>query len=232
MKISLCLTTFNRYDLTVKAIDQVLDDQRIDDVVILDDASTDGSYEKLVDHFFGKKKVRIIRQGINRGMARNKMDAIFYSDATYCIIFDSDNVIGPDYLDAMEGVSPHGFRDDVILVPEYAMPGFDFTAYSGMYINSSNAKKYMEDPMFRCLLNCCNYVVPVNAYLLCYEEDKSIKGTDTIKFNYLWLKNGNQFFVVPGMRYKHLQHAGSGFLADIDYNMAKAKEIENLIRAL
>lgn len=232
MNLSLAITTMNRFEMTVKSFEKVLHDDRIDDIVILDDASTDGSFQKLCDVFGGEDKVRIIGRLTNGGMGRAKFEAIGYCRNPHVIIFDSDNTLDETYLDALDAISPHAFRDNLILMPEAALPGFNFSRYAGQYINANNAKDYLVDPMFRCAINCCNYVVPKDTYLKCYKEDTAVKGTDTINFNYNWLKMKCQFFVVPDMKYQHLQHSGSGFLADLDYNMKNAKEVEQKIMEL
>lgn len=93
-------------------------------------------------------------------------------------------------------------------------------------------KPNLNDPLCNCLFNTCNYVVHRDSYISIWEENKEMKGSDTIWFNYLWLKAGKSFFVVPGMHYQHRVHNGSGFMQDVDYNMTKAEEIKQLIMNL
>lgn len=245
MNLSLAITTYNRYEFTIESFAQVIDDPRIDDIVILDDCSTDGSYEKLVKHFAGNEKVRVIRQAKNRGMGQNKRDAISYARNEWVIILDSDNVIGQDYIDSItitdfETASIKDIKG-TILCPEFAKPKFDYRQYtyggsdklyrSGMY-GYREAKVEIKEDAFYCLLNTCNYVVHRDTYLKVYEPNTAMKGTDTIWFNYLWLKAGYSFYVVPGMQYFHRVHNGSGFLKDIGYNMKQAEKIKKIIMAL
>ena len=56
-KISICIPTWNRYDLTKKCFEQVLNDDRIAEILINDDNSTDGSYQRLVDDYLFEEKV-------------------------------------------------------------------------------------------------------------------------------------------------------------------------------
>lgn len=231
MKLSLAITTYNRLSLTIESFAQVIDDCRINDIVVLDDASADDSYFKLVEHFNGIEKVRVIRQATNQGMAENKKCAIALSNFDNVLILDSDNVIDKSYLDA---IFKNGqfTTNKVINCPEFAYPNFDFRKYSGQFIDYKNAKKFMSHDMFRCFLNCCNYVVPQKTYLEIYQKDDTVKEADTIAFNYRWLKAGYSFYIVPECKYFHRTHAESGFLKNIDYNMKKAKEIENKIMQL
>lgn len=231
-KYSLCITTYNRYELTVKSFEKVIDHSSIDDIVILDDCSTDDSCENLMNHFRDVEKVRVIRQFNNKGMARNKRDAISYAKNRWVIILDSDNVIDYNYVEALALPFCHTASPLTIFAPDFAMPAFNYEMFAGRTIDTEMAKRYMCYPMFRCFLNTCNYVVHRDTYLQIYEDDYTVKGADTISFNYLWLKAGYSFFIVPKMRYQHLQHEGSGFLADIDYNLRHAREVEDRIMKL
>lgn len=235
MKLSLAITTFNRFEYTIESFAQVIDDPRIDDIVILDDCSTDGSYEKLRDHFSGNGKVGVIRQASNRNMSLNKRDAIALSKNEWVIIFDSDNVIEKDYLDALQvqwdwELKP-GTTKHCIYCPSFAKPQFDYRKFQNQKFGGVKPVPAHDDT-FNCLLNTANYVVNRNEYLRVYEHNPEMKGTDTVWFNYLWLIAGNHFYVVPDMEYQHRIHSGSGFLQDADYNMKKSAEVRKLIMQL
>lgn len=234
--LSLAITSFNRYEMVIESFSQVVADDRLSDIIILDDCSTDGSYERLVKHFAGNEKVRVIRQAKNRGMGQNKRDAISYARNEWVIILDSDNVISKDYIDSLTitDFETASIKDKkgTILCPYFASPKFNYSKFIGQIINSVNVKHVIKDEMGYCLLNTCNYVVHRDIYLRVYEQNTSMKGTDTIWFNYLWLKAGYSFYVVPGMQYFHRVHNGSGFLKDIGYNMKQAEKIKKMIISL
>lgn len=230
MRLSLAITTFNRYDLTIQSFAKVIDDERIDDVVLLDDASTDGSYERLRDYFNGNEKVTVRRQAANRGMSVNKSHAIALCKNAWVIIFDSDNQLSTNFLDALEAVGD--FKDDTLYLPVGALPNFPYAKYSGQTIDRNNIKDCMGDPMFRCSLNTCNCLVNKEFYSKVFKEDVTIGCADTINhiFNHL-IADGNIYFV-PNLTYFHLVGPQSGFMENLSYNMAKAKEIENKIMSL
>lgn len=231
MNISLAITTFNRLEFTIESFAQVLNDDRINDIIILDDCSTDGSFEKLVKHFEGVEKVRVIQQARNRGMSLNKRDAIALSKNEWVIIFDSDNVIGKDYLDALEKCYDL-FAYPIIFCPDFAKPQFDYRKFSGKLISQVGVSSVIKDSMGNCLFNTCNYVVNRDQYLKIYSHNPAHYASDTIWFNYLWLKSLNSFYVVPGMQYMHRVHDGSGFKQDIEYNMQQAGLVRKMIMAL
>lgn len=228
MKVSLCITTYNRVDLTLKSFARILNDARVDDIVIVDDYSSDKVFRELSSKCFSSK-ISLYRNTENLGMSRNKAKAISFARNEWCIIFDSDNIIDSTYLDALERAE---LFEDTIYMPSAALPNFDFREFSGLLIDQYNVKEYMNTPMFRVALNACNYVVQREKYLATYKHDPTIKGTDTISHNLNHLKAGGSFYIVPGMTYSHLVHAASGFMEHVDYNMKKAAEIENKIRML
>ena len=245
--ISLCITNYNRYEMLLESFAQVLNDDRISEIVIVDDCSTDEIYGKVLAAVFDMPKVKLYRNQQNLGMSLNKKRAVELAKSEWCIILDSDNAIGLDYLDALfktghfyaaplrnRGITTpeHYFYDNWIYCPSFAKPQFDYRKFEGWHTRLPYAKNLLKDPAGECLFNTCNYVVNRAEYLKVYQHNPEMKGTDTIWFNYLWLKAGNSFYVVPGMEYFHRVHDGSGFLADCSYNMAKAKEVKELIKSL
>lgn len=231
--LSLAITTMNRFEMTVESFAQVIDDSRIDDIVILDDCSTDNSFAKLVEHFKGNEKVRVIRQAQNRGMSLNKRDAIAHCRNKYVVIFDSDNVIDANYLDALYK-SPEfdGNVANFIFCPDLAKPDFDYRTFSGNTIRKREAVQFIKNDRFNMLMNTANYVVHRGWYLMTYRYNPDHLASDTIWHNYNHLHDGGAFYVVPGMEYFHRVHEGSGFLQDVDYNMKKSAEVRKLIMSL
>lgn len=253
MKLSLCITTFNRYDLLKESYAQVIDDPRISEIIIVDDCSTEPGIKEKVNSLAGGK-IKVFHQIENRGMSRNKADAISYASNPWAIIFDSDNVIGRDYLDAFyehtiseSGVMLDAFRrigggiDKFIFCPDFAKPNFDYRDFkcgnggtgmrSGIYAKRECAHEIKNDT-FNCLLNTCNYIVNRDFYLKTYQHNPSHIASDTIWHNYNHLKVGGLFVVVPGMQYEHRVHSGSGFLQGVDHNMRMQNEVRKLIMAL
>lgn len=245
MKLSLCVTTYNRYQLTIDSIAKVIDDPRISDIVILDDCSTDGSGELLRKRFIDNPKITVLFQVVNKGMSQNKHDAIKHAKNEWAIIFDSDNVIDKTYLDAFEtyitdnrGVPNLSAVDkEFIFCPSFAKPDFDYRAFAqgapthGIY-NAKDAARCIIDSRFNCLLNTCNYIVNRDFYLATYKYNPEHIASDTIWHNYNHLKAGGKLTVVPGMQYFHRVHDDSGFKKNIEYNMEKSEQVRQLIKQL
>lgn len=247
MKLSLCITTYNRYEMTIESFAQVLNDDRIDDIVIMDDASKDEIWQALFLDIENLKseKIRFFHSDNNVGMSRNKYNAISRAKNEWCIIFDSDNIIGPDYLDAFEGFITDNrgvpnlaaVENNYIFCPDFAMPNFDYTALAqgspthGIY-NKRDAARCIIDSRFNCLMNTCNYIVNRDYYISAYQYNPEHKASDTVWHNYNHLKSGGLISVVPNMRYFHRVHDGSGFMQDAKYNMDQAEKVRKLIQQL
>lgn len=233
MILTLAITTYNRYEMLLESFAKVISDPRIDEVLIMDDASDPEYWNKIKELPKFNPKIKVVRQLENRGMSVNKKDAIFHSKNEWVLIGDSDNEFDTDYLDALERIwnkadQPNKFW---IYSPSFAKPTFDYRKFEDYVFNIDDLPK-LNDPNCNCLFNTCNYVVNREEYLKVWQENKAMKGSDTIWLNYLWLKAGNSLYVVPGMYYFHRVHSGSGFMQDADYNMKKSEEIKKLIMQL
>jgi glycosyltransferase involved in cell wall biosynthesis len=240
VKLTLALTVFNRYDLLLESFAKVIDDPRIDEMLIMDDCSAPEYWDKIKVLPDLNPKIKVVRQLTNQGMSMNKMNAVFNSKNEWVILGDSDNVFGKDYLDALEAEGELLSR--FIYCPSFAKPQFDYRKFERKIFSISRdfpdskgslgVKPDLNDSMLNCLFNTCNYVVKRDEYLKVWKENKEMKASDTIYFNYLWLKAGNYFTVLPNMHYFHRVHKESAFLQDLDYNMGKAEEVKKLIMEL
>lgn len=250
MNLSLCITTYNRFELLKESYAQVIDDHRISEIIIVDDCSTELGVRDKVNSLAGGK-VKVFHQAQNRGMSRNKADAIWYAANEWCIIFDSDNVLGIDYLDAFYNFAVDGKAltifneikpiEKFIFCPDFAKPEFDYRAFkcgnggtgirSGIYGARESAHEIKGDT-FNCLMNTCNYIVHRDNYLSTYQYNPDHIASDTIWHNYNHLKSGGLFVVVPGMQYHHRVHKGSGFLQGVDHNMRMQAQVRKMIMEL
>ncbi len=233
-QLSLCITNYNRTDKVIRAFEQVVNDDRISEIIIVDDCSLIPNFQELVrlTDPFGPK-VKIYRNEENLGMSLNKVESIKKASNDWCILFDSDNIIDSSYLDAVFPMLSSDLKiDDVIFCPDFAKPQFNYQCYSGKLFAFHDIKPFLHESEMGCLLNTCNYVVNKHSYLEVFDFNPEIMGTDTLWFNYLWLKSQKCFYVVPGMQYQHEVHDGSEWLKHASYNLKKGEEIIELIENL
>lgn len=228
--INISITNYNRFESTIKSFEQVINDERVGQFLILDDASTDDSYFKLDKHFKDNDKVRIMGNLSNVGMQRNKRNAVALSLYSWVILLDSDNEISTDYIDKLEKIER--LYEGLIYAPARALPTFIYDEFAGEFIHRSNVKHFVKKPFFGAMINTSNYFVHKETYCRNYEYNPDIKGTDTANHFYNHLKNGGGFYVVPGLEYQHKISDDSEFMKDVHYNMMKAKEIEEKLLQL
>jgi glycosyltransferase involved in cell wall biosynthesis len=224
----LCLTHWNRFNLLLEAISLVEDDPRIGEIIISDDASTDGSYQQLLVTFADSEKVRIHRNEQRLDCYLNKARAVALSPNPWLILFDSDNVLEPGYLDALEALEPwdqwHWY------LPTYAKPDFDYRAFAGAQIDKANIREYVDVPFFLTALNTANHFVHRDGYLQAFDENADPGTADSIFMALRWIECGGTLHFVEGMEYTHRIHDGSHFMTfnSPRYERFKAQVIERL----
>lgn len=227
-KISLCVPTWNRFDFTIRCFEQVLHDERIQEVIISDDNSTDGSYERLDEYYSDNPKVFVYQNFDRLKVHGNKMRSIDNALCDWCILFDSDNIITPAYLDKLY---EHNWDKDTIYQPSFAKPHFDYRGLVGIY-DAENTKHNVNRPLFECMLNTQNFFVNRDSYLKVWQDQSDINGADSIFFNYLWLKSGRKIEVVQGLEYEHVVHRGSFYESVAEDSVPKALDIVEKIKQL
>lgn len=209
--ISLCITTYNRDQMTVDSFAKVYNDERIDEIVIVDDHSDETIFANLQFMVNGLDKVKLFRNEKNLGCYHNKRQSVECASQEFVILLDSDNQIDTSYLDAIDFIKLKE-NNRVLYQPEFARPHFDFRNYSGKTFYRSWIKNYTVQQTFLTMLNAMNFLVNRNEYLLIFDSAKEEPWTaDSIYFNYLWLAAGNSIYVTPGMQYDHLVHDGSHY---------------------
>lgn len=199
-KISLCITNYNRNAYLFKSFEHVINDDRVGEVVISDDFSNEELFNAVKEKCKQFPKVKLFRNDTNLGCYANKHKSVSLAQYEYCIVFDSDNVISTDYLDA---IYSQEWSSKVILAPDFASPVFDYRQFGGITFNKTNVSEYVFKKGFDCLINTMNYFVHRDSYLSVYQPKDGIKGADSIYMNYLWILCGNEIKVVKGMKYFH-----------------------------
>lgn len=207
--ISLCLTTYNRTDLLYESFRQLINDDRVSEIVIVDDASSDEVYHTIAWQTKSLPKVRLYRNENNLDCYRNKKRAVELAMNEWVIVADSDNTFTKEYVNAL--FSMDAWASKTVYQPSFAKPHFNFTAYEGLDIDKTNVAKYMGDSTFATMLNAMNYFVNRDEYLRVWDGSVDPVTSDSIFQNYNWLKEGNSIYVVPGLSYDHMVHEQSHY---------------------
>lgn len=91
-KIACIIPVKNRKKLVIEAIDSVINqDHPVDEIIIVDDGSTDGTYSEIKRLFFSSSNLRVIKsKDLGPGAARNV--GVKYSSADIIMFLDSDDL--------------------------------------------------------------------------------------------------------------------------------------------
>ena len=211
--ISICLTNYNRTDLLFESIAQVINDERIDEIVISDDHSTDNIFDQVCEKYKDVEKVQIFRNSENIDCYRNKRQAVKRATNDYVILLDSDNVITPSYIDHIYAGQDgeRTWHPTVLLAPSFAKPHFNFTELAGKLITKENVGSLLNVGNCSTMLNAMNYFVNREEFLRVWDGGVDPVTSDSLYQNYNWLKGGNSIYVVPGLSYEHRVHSGSHY---------------------
>jgi glycosyltransferase involved in cell wall biosynthesis len=206
--ISLCITTYNRYESTIKSFEKVIDNPYISEIIISDDHSEDSSYYNLTHRFSRNKKVKLFRNEKNIGCYLNKRKSVELASCRWVIIFDSDNEMDENYIDALR---KQLWLPNMILQPSYGKPVFDFREFEKEMISRFNVAEFMDRKMFSTMLNAHNFFINRGEYLRVFDDSIEPWTSDSEWFMLKWLEAGNLIYVTPGLEYIHNIHDHSHY---------------------
>ncbi len=93
--VTIVIPTYNRAQLARRAIDSALAQTwPAVDVVVVDDGSTDGTWDAL-ESYAGEPRVRRVRHAVNRGVTAAKNTGLDNVTGTFTTILDSDDELVP-----------------------------------------------------------------------------------------------------------------------------------------
>lgn len=200
--ISICLTNFNREQLLYESIAQIIDDERISEIVISDDCSEYGIYTRVLQHYKPYPKVKIYRNEKNIDCYLNKHKAVSLATNEWVLLIDSDNVFSKEFIDKLFE-EKENWNEGTILQPSFAKPHFDFTAFEGKLIDSENVSSFMMQHQFQTMLNAANNFFYKHEWLAVFNAAVNPVTSDSIYLNYRWLSYDYFIYVVPGLHYEH-----------------------------
>lgn len=130
--ITVAIPCYESSEFIAKTLQHPLSDNRIDDIVIVDDGSQD--YYDLKKAIVTSDKVRLYRNLVNVGAAGTKRQVVEKSRNEWVVILDADNIIGEDYVDAL--FSRYGWRNDTIYCADdgRSLPHFKWWDMAGQVV--------------------------------------------------------------------------------------------------
>jgi glycosyltransferase involved in cell wall biosynthesis len=215
--ISVAFTNYNRTDLLFEAIEPFLADDRISEIVISDDHSTDDIYQTVLWKYNGVDKVKIFRNDTNIDCYRNKKRAVELCSNEWLLLLDSDNIFSTEFTDhifSQNWMKNPEYRT-VIFAPEFARPHFNFRELGGKLIDQTTVSGLLNVGNCSTMLNAMNYFVNRKQYLSVWDDKIDPVTSDSIYQNYRWLNAGNSIYVVQGLQYEHRVHDGSHYQKNV-----------------
>jgi abequosyltransferase len=96
LKLSICIGTFNRADFIGATLESIVDQMTNDcEIVVSDNASTDGT-EQVVSEFARRSNcVRYVKQDVNYGLDRNFDRVVELARGEYCWLMSDDDLMKP-----------------------------------------------------------------------------------------------------------------------------------------
>lgn len=234
-KISLAIPYYNNSQFIFEAISPALSDDRVTEIIICDDYSHDITRLIEILNNINNDKIKLFRNNKNKGCYHNKIETVSKCTNDWAILLDSDNIMSPLYIDTLFGISQ--WYTSVIYAPSVAetFPGdpsilLNYSSFSNKIITRETYKLEESNVNFRCLINNCNYFLPVKSYLRCMKPvehlyDRSrMDSLDSATLFTDWLCNNNTVFVIKDLHYKHRLHDTS------NYVLSKTQIYEDEIR--
>lgn len=228
-RVAVAIPTRNRTERVLALLPRLLSDSRVGEVAIRDDASSPEEYGRLAHGVaYYAPRVRLTRNDKNVGAFDNKLMVVADCALEWVVLLDSDNRIGPVYLDAFFALPAWSPR--VIYCPQRALPRFDFTGFTGVPFDLQGAAALMRSgkrPVMQVFLNTGNYVVSRDRYMQMLQPFSRcrVAAADVFAANLIWFRSGGLLQALPGMDYAHEVHEGSWF-------RETAGESKALVRAM
>lgn len=233
-KISLAIPHYNNSNFIIDAILPALNDDRVSEIIICDDYSKDVNILQELINNINNTKIKLFINNENKGCYHNKIETVSKCTNEWAILLDSDNILSPSYIDKLFEIPQ--WDETVIYSPSFAktFPGviseyLNFTKYENTTITRDIYINNIHDNNFKCLINDCNYFIPIKSFLCCMTpiqhnyDKKKISSLDAAIFFTDWLCYGNTIFVVKDLHYDHRVHPNSTY-------MISTHEYENEIR--
>jgi len=147
--LGVMIPVYNEAPTLPSILEHVLASPVVAQVVIVDDASTDGSAEIIAAVAAGDPRVVTVRHDRNRGKGRALRTAIEHLQTEFAIVQDSDLEYDPaDYESLLEPILEH--RADVV----YGVRGFlGHTAHSYWFVLGNRLVTFATNVLFNCYIS-------------------------------------------------------------------------------
>jgi hypothetical protein len=220
--ISVAIPHYNNSNYICDAIDPLINDSRINEIIICDDKSSDIEALEQKLSTYNNPKIKLFKNETNLGCYHNKINTVSKCSNDWAILLDSDNIYDKTCIDTIYGIP--NWDKNTIYSPSWAVtfPGtpsliLNYTKFNNQFISKSLYVNEFNDSTFQCLINTCNYFLPVKNFIQCMDcvqhdyKREVIDSLDSAVLFTDWLLSNN-IFVVESLHYKHRLHDQSNYM--------------------
>lgn len=215
--ISIIMPSYNHEEYISKAIESVLNQTFIDfEIIIIDDASKDGSKEIIRDYKIRDSRIRAIFHDENRGIARTLNEGVEESVGKYIAFIASDDIWFSDKLERQVMLLNENDNfvvwSEGLIIDNYGIPlGKTFSE-----MHHASDKKKSGD-IFNILLEgnyiCCQSAILKRGNLKGIRFDENLKYLNDYKFM-LDLAKNYRFFFIPEPLVMYRIHGKNSIFSD------------------
>ncbi len=222
--LSIAIATMKRWDFLKDTLPTMLDRPEVGEIVICDETGEDVAAIRL-SPFAQNPKLRLVVNDRRLGIYENKLKAMRLCTLPWIGCFDSDNVFPDGFFDCLSEVErePKTLYASAYFLRIDQRTGETSTptaAFSGTVVDAAAWNRFFQDrEAFQNgwihLVNDGNWVLPRDAVAALPTTVKStdVYAADAIFMLREWLGAGYRISYVPDLRYIHLVHGGSSWLA-------------------
>jgi glycosyltransferase involved in cell wall biosynthesis len=235
LKFSVGIPHHNRGGEIYKPLFNAIQHPNVKEIVIVDDGSNEGEFEKL--HSFvmslkGEKPIALHRRNENKKALFTKVEVVEKCCGEWILVLDSDNTFFKKTLDAFSGLEAPS--RDTFYCCSFAFPFFDFSpiGYAALDFEriSSLAKQGLLQKYY--IMNDGNYLVNKKSYL---SSARMIGETqndeaDVITLNYAHVSQGGKLKLIQKSRYFHRVHKRSRWILNADASKKRLNQIYSRLR--
>ncbi len=113
--VSVIILNYNGIDVVNRCLRSVLlTNYPCFEVILVDNASTDGSLQYIIDKFGRNERLKIVRSSVNRGFAGGNNLGLNYASGSYITLLNNDTEVQSDWLTEAIAVAEHDKRVGVV----------------------------------------------------------------------------------------------------------------------
>jgi hypothetical protein len=237
-KISIAIPHYNNTSYICDAIDPLINDSRINEIIICDDKSNDIDVLEKIILNYNNTKIKLFKNETNLGCYHNKINTVSKCSNDWAILLDSDNIYDKKCIDTLYNI-PNWDKNTIytpswgITFPNHPSPMLNYLKYNNQFISKTIYINDFNDFNFKCFMNNCNYFLPAKNFINCMNDiqnnykRETIDALDSAVLFTDWLLNNNNIFVVESLHYKHRLHDQSNYM--LSKSHSHSHDVNNML---